>query len=70
VAQDIAAAIVTVDFEIAVIGREPTVKDVNHLDLSLTQKETPGRLLAPVTGVTINANAQYGCALNTVFSTS
>jgi len=67
VAQYIAAAIVTVDFEIAVIWRKPAVKDVNHLDLPLTQKETPGRLLASVTGVTLDANPQCEYALNTIF---
>ncbi len=54
--KDIHSAIVTQNFEIAMLRRQPAIKDLFHLDAPLNQQETPRCFLAPVTAVAFDMN--------------
>lgn len=54
-AQDVRRAVQALDFEIAMVRREPAIEDVRDIDGALAQEETPGRLLAFVPRITFDA---------------
>ena len=50
-AQDVKRPIRAKHLEVAVIGRQPLVEDLGHLDRPLVHEQPPGRFLAPMTSV-------------------
>lgn len=59
-ADDVGAAVITTDFEITVVGRQPTIQYFGHLDLPVVEPDAARFFLAPVTGVACHADPQCG----------
>jgi hypothetical protein len=55
VAQKVDFLVIRADFEVPVIGIEPSVEDLDDLELPLFAEETPGFLLASVPGVAFHS---------------
>ena len=50
-AQDVERSIRAKDLEVAVIGRQPLVEDLRHLDRPLVHEQPPRRLFTSMTSV-------------------
>ena len=51
--QDIKESIVATNLKVAVVRRQPAIKNFNNLDLSFTDEEPPGRLFPLVSRVAL-----------------
>jgi hypothetical protein len=58
--QDIHCAVIGPNLEIAMVGRQPAIDHLIHLDAPLTQPEAPGGLFAAVTAVAFDMNSFQG----------
>lgn len=64
-AQDVDGAVVATHFEIAVIGSEPAVDLLDHLDPALPHVKAPRRLLTSIAGIALDPDDHYLPALGT-----
>ena len=58
VTQDVDAGIVALDLEVAVIGRQPPIKNLRDDHTPMVQEERPGLLLTPVSSVAFGSDFQ------------
>ena len=56
---DVNGPIVAFEFKIAMVRCQPAVKDFQHLNFSLVEKETARRLFAPVSGITLYSDNEH-----------
>lgn len=55
VADDVDVAVIALDFEIAMLRRQPAIEDVDDLDPPLLDEDDPWRFFAAVTRMTFDA---------------
>ncbi len=54
VTQDIDGIVITLDLEVPMIRRKPSIEDFLHLDFFYPKPQVPGRFLTPVSGIALH----------------
>ena len=54
VAKDVKIAVISAEFEVAMLGGKPSIDDLRYLDLTRVQEKPPGRLFAAIPGITFD----------------
>ncbi len=67
---DIDGLVVTSNLEIAMVGGQPAVENLDHLDFPAVEEKPPGHFLVPVSGIAFNPDGGYLVGFAHFYSTS
>ncbi len=56
--QNIQTTIIATNLEVAMIGREPAIHNLDYIDFAFAQVEAPGRLFPTMPGIAFHRNLQ------------